>query len=159
MRILATQYNVNLKALEIYTAGCKGNPHCEDCHNPESWDFALGDEYNEDYFNKIKSKVEEFDLLIDNIMVLGGEPLDNPLWEVVGLLKQLNTLNKKIWLFTGYEMHYLSDVVIEQCDYIKVGRYDKTKLTDNNKWFGINLASSNQYICGFDREKWKAKRE
>ena len=35
MKILSTQYSLKYKALEIYTAGCKG-PHCEGCHNPDT---------------------------------------------------------------------------------------------------------------------------
>jgi anaerobic ribonucleoside-triphosphate reductase activating protein len=146
MKILSTQYNINNKALEIYTAGCNGNPKCEDCHNPESWDFTLGEEYNNDYFEKIKANVNEFPSLIDNIMILGGEPLDNQIHDIREFLIDLKTLDKDIWLFTRYQLCIIPKMILELCDYVKCGSYKKDLKTDNNIWFGVQLASSNQVI-------------
>ena len=46
MNILATQYTLPYKSLDIYVAGCSGSPHCINCHNKESWDFNQGEIYN-----------------------------------------------------------------------------------------------------------------
>jgi anaerobic ribonucleoside-triphosphate reductase activating protein len=106
MNILSTQYTLSRKSLEIYIAGCKGdvNGRCPNCHNPESWNFNNGDLYDKEYFNKIKSKVEEFDNLIQNIEIFGGEPNDQNQSELEDMLLDLKTLNKPIWLFTRYDL-------------------------------------------------------
>lgn len=147
MNILATQYTLATKSFEIYISGCAGNPHCKGCHNPDSWDFNLGEKYNKDYFiNHIKSKIDEFDLLIKNIMIFGGEPLDNNHDEVFELLSDLKSLNKHIWLFTRYDLNNVPDKIKNVCDYIKCGRYIPELSTENNTQYGIKLATSNQNI-------------
>ena len=67
MRILSTQYTLANKSLEIYISGCMASPHCEGCHNPESWDFDLGEVYDINYFYKIKRKIEEFPSLVKKV--------------------------------------------------------------------------------------------
>lgn len=146
MNIIATQYTLKTKSLEIYIAGCSGNPHCKDCHNPLTWDFTIGDLYNEEYFSRIKEKNRKFDLLIDNIMIFGGEPLDQPMGELKVLLKDLKTLNKPVWLFTRYNLVDIPNDIKEYLDYIKCGRYIPELSTDDNIMYGIQLATSNQKI-------------
>ena len=41
MRILYVDYTLKHKSLDIYTSGCKCNPHCKGCQNPETWDFSF----------------------------------------------------------------------------------------------------------------------
>lgn len=146
MRILATQYSLSTKSFEIYTAGCNGNPHCEGCHNPESWDFNLGEFYDSILSGRIKEKIETFSQLIDNIMIFGGEPLDNPNYEVIELLEDLKVLEKLIWLFTGYEFKDVPKDILVHCNYIKCGRYERDKRENDKEQYGIKLASSNQKI-------------
>jgi len=147
VRILASQYTLNNKAFEIYVAGCSGKPHCAGCHNPESWRFDIGDVYDKDYYlGKIKEKVEEFDIMIDNIMIFGGEPLDNDYNELEFMLLDFKKLKKKIWLFTRYNFNEVPMFVKSNCDYIKCGRYDENLRCDDNIQYGITLATSNQNI-------------
>jgi anaerobic ribonucleoside-triphosphate reductase activating protein len=146
MNIIGTQYTLETNSFEIYVSGCRGNPHCTGCHNPESWDFNLGHEYNMKYYLSIKSKIIMFNSLINNIMIFGGEPLDNDHDELLQLLFDLRGLNKKIWLFTRYEFDELPKFILDLCDYVKCGRYLEDLKTDNNIMFGIKLASSNQKI-------------
>ena len=147
MNVLATQFTLELKSLDIYLAGCNGNPHCEGCHNPESWEFNQGTKYDKEYFTTvIKQKIEEFDSLIDNIMIFGGEPNDQDLEEVLSLLLHLETLGKKIWMFTRYEIDAEPPFEKVLCDYIKTGPYIPALRTDNNICYGVKLATSNQKI-------------
>ena len=146
MRILSTQYTLATKSLEIYISGCMASPHCEDCHNPESWDFDLGEVYDINYFYKIKRKVEEFPSLVKNIMIFGGEPLDQKEIELKKFLNDLYTLNKDIWLFTRHELYNVPQFVKDKCSYIKCGYYDYRLSTDDNIQYGIKLATSNQNI-------------
>jgi anaerobic ribonucleoside-triphosphate reductase activating protein len=146
MNILATQYTLEFKSLDIYVAGCRGNPHCHGCHNPESWSFNQGKNYTEEYYEKLKQKIKDFDLMIDNIMIFGGEPLDQNHDELLNLLFDLKGFNKKIWLFTRYEIDKIPEEIKILCDYIKTGKYIKELKCDGNVQFGIKLATSNQKI-------------
>lgn len=143
LRIIATQYSLQTKSLEIYVAGCKGAPHCKGCHNPETWDFNQGEEYSSSIFLKIRDKVRSFPNLVENIMIFGGEPLDSDLGE---LLFELSILKLPIWIFTHYNINEVPEYVKSYCEYIKCGRYiDKLK-SDDNIQYNIKLATTNQHI-------------
>lgn len=146
MNILATQYTLSTNSLEIYVAGCNGQPHCKNCHNPISWNFNLGTKYNNEYFEIIKTKVNDFTSLIQNIMIFGGEPLDQNHEELKKLLKDLSQFNLPIWIFTRYDINEIDNDIKQYCDYIKCGRYIEELKTDNNTQYGIKLATSNQNI-------------
>lgn len=146
MNILATQYSLTSKSLDIYVAGCNGNPHCVGCHNPESWSFNQGELYTEEYFNNIQTKVQDFDILIDNIMIFGGEPNDQNHDELLHFLIDIKSLNKKVWLFTRYGITDVPKFELSLCDYIKSGSYMPELITDDNIQYGIKLATSNQFI-------------
>jgi anaerobic ribonucleoside-triphosphate reductase activating protein len=142
-RIISTQYTLQTKSLEIYVSGCIGNPHCKGCHNPETWDFGLGEEYSPSFFLKIQRKVDCFRKVIQNIMIFGGEPLDS---DCEQMLKDLHSLGLPVWLFTHYKLEEVPDYVKDYCTYIKCGRYLEDYKTDDNVQFGVQLATSNQMI-------------
>lgn len=144
MKILATQYSLATKSLDIYIAGCSG-PHCPGCHNPESWSFDQGESWAE-AMRKIWSKFESFRDMIDSIMVFGGEPLDQDRDELATFLSYLANLDARLWLFTGKRPLDVPDFVKEYCDFIKCGRYDKDQTTIYNVQHGVALASANQQI-------------
>lgn len=148
MNILATQYTLLRKSLEIYVAGCKGNNgvHCTSCHNPESWEFNQGRIYNEIYFNKIKTKIDDFNDMINKIEIFGGEINDQNHEELEVFLKDLKSLDKEIWLFTRYDLKDCPRFELELCDYIKCGAYIPELSCNNNLQYGITLATSNQKI-------------
>lgn len=144
LNILGTEFSLSNKSFEIYLSGCKA-PHCKNCHNPESWDFNAGREINFELIKKIKIKIKEFDSLIDNIWVLGGEPLDQTTDDLLWLINHLNKTNKKIWLWTGYDISKANQHIKESVDYIKCGKYIDNESKYLTK-YGFWLASSNQKI-------------
>lgn len=91
--------------------------------------------------NKIQNESE----LIEGITILGGEPLDQ-FKEVNQLLIECKKMQLTTMLFTGYEMEEIShrgaSSIIDLCDILITGRYDKTKRTLNHQWIG----STNQEI-------------
>lgn len=143
MNIVSTQYNLQNKTLEIYLSGCYGD--CYNCHNPELKDFNMGNYYSDD-LPKIIQKIYEFDSLIDNIWILGGEPLDQDIQELNSLLKYLIRTNKKIWLWTRYEIKKVPENIIKYLNFIKTGKYIEELSTNDNIQYGVKLASSNQKI-------------
>lgn len=144
MNILTTQYSLQDKSLDLYLAGCKG-PHCRNCHNPESWDFNQGTPWRET-LPQLRQKLRDFSGLIDNVRVMGGEPLDQDPDELASFLGYLNQEGPALWLFTGKRLMGVPDFVGDYCDYIKCERYDEALLVDNNVQYGVKLASSNQII-------------
>ena len=146
MKIISTQYTLSTKSIEIYVSGCNANPHCAGCHNPESWDFKIGKDIDDGFWSSLSQKINLFKSLINNIMIFGGEPLDQDFTELEQLLHNLSKYNKPIWIFTRYELKDVPDFVKKYCEYIKCGRYIKDLSVDNNIQYGIKLATSNQKI-------------
>ena len=144
MNIVSTQYTLRNMAFEIYVSGCYGN--CKGCHNIELKDFNIGEKINDETLNNILKKINRNSDMINNIWILGGEPLDNDLDELIELINKLKIANKKIWIFTRYELSHISHKIIEICDYIKTGAYLEELKTEKNIQYGIKLATSNQYI-------------
>lgn len=146
MKIAGTQFTLKTKSFEIYVSGCAGNPYCKGCHNPETWDFNVGDEFDDKLKEQISDKIMSFNAIIENIMIFGGEPLDQKKEDLVELFSFLSTFNKKIWLFTRYEKDEIDKDILNFLDYIKCGRYVQELRVDDNIQFGIKLATSNQKI-------------
>lgn len=145
MNIASTQFTLSTKSLEIYLSGCDGA--CgESCHNYELRDFNIGVDYKNE-MPKIINKIKDFDLLIDNIWILGGEPMLQNLKELFNLISTLKTqTNKSIWLWTRFGIEDVQSCISAQCDYIKTGMYIESLKCDNNIQYGIKLATSNQKI-------------
>ncbi len=142
MRISATQYNLHNKALEIYISGCDGS--CGDiCHNQEIWDFSIGEDYQKE-LPKILKKIKDFDSMIDNIWILGGEPLLQDEEDLMEFLLKLT--HKTVWLFTRFDICEVSESILSICNYIKCGRYMPDLVCDDNIQYGVKLSTSNQKI-------------
>ena len=77
--------------------------------------------------------------MIDNIWILGGEPLDNNILELLDLLNIIYKTNKIIWLWTRYEIEEIPEDIIEYCNYIKTGEYVPELSVDDNIQYGIKL--------------------
>ena len=55
--------------VSIFMQGCEF--HCNNCFNPETWDFKAGEEFNEDTINKVL-KLSDKDYIV-GLSILGGE--------------------------------------------------------------------------------------
>lgn len=144
MNILAIEFSLAYDSLDLYISGCKGQPHCKGCHNPETWRFDQGKEYKT-VLHKIKQKIIDNSDVIKRICIYGGEPLDQDKNELIDLLSNLNELNIEIVLFTRYNIDEIDTDIKNLCDVIKSGRYIEELKTDNGDcYFGMKLASSNQ---------------
>ena len=149
LNVSAIQFSLEYHALEIYLAGCLP-PHCPGCHNEELWNFERGAVLAE-WENRIRSFALEYggDIpLIQNVFILGGEPLDQYLVKLHGLLGFVREVfpRTRLWLWTRYEIDYVPHYIAGLCDYIKTGRYDNTRppVTVNAGGYRFTLASDNQ---------------
>ena len=80
----------------IYCAGCAH--HCPGCHNPQSWDFAAGQEMDVEELLKIV-KDDEF----ADVTFSGGDPLYKveAFTELARRIKE--ETGKNIWCYTGFK--------------------------------------------------------
>jgi anaerobic ribonucleoside-triphosphate reductase activating protein len=145
MNIASTQYSLNTQSFEIYLSGCKGC--CKGCCNPELKDFNIGEKITHSLIKQIVNKVNLFNDIVNNIWILGGDPLDQNIINLVNLLFFLKQgTNKKIWIFTRYPIEQIDEMIKCLSDYIKCGEYLEELKCNDNIQFGIRLATSNQKI-------------
>jgi anaerobic ribonucleoside-triphosphate reductase activating protein len=126
-------------------SGCHGN--CLDCYNPELKSFYVGEYIDKEVKLRILHKINLFKSLINNVWIVGGEPLDNNQLELIDLLKfiKINTCTV-IWLWSRYDIGRISTNIKQYCDFIKSGEYIPELKTEANIQYGITLATSNQNI-------------
>ncbi len=134
----------------LFVQGCPFNPHCENCFNPETWDFSGGKEWTQEIRDKFITLANRS--YIKRISILGGEPLaEENLDDVLDLVNRirLSSPQKSIWIYTGYIwediMNYVTPFnnvittsnyeilydyqmwkrqeIIKQCDVLVDGRY------------------------------------
>lgn len=141
------KYNIGYNSsdgisFEIYVYGCKREPKCVNCHNPELWEFG---ETNYLDYNELDEVIKKYKGKFDNFVIMGGEPLDQNTFELVTLLKTLkNNYKLPIWLYTSYDYQDIPDFILVHLNYLKTGTYQEELKTDNNIQFGVKLASENQ---------------
>jgi hypothetical protein len=85
VKITYTDVNNGLgNRVTLWISGC--SHHCKGCHNPETWDFNYGREFNEEVENKL---FEILDLpYIKGLTLSGGDPIDSA-EDVLELVKEV----------------------------------------------------------------------
>lgn len=118
----------------LFVSGCPH--HCEECHNPETWDYNAG---------KSISLGEVYDDLcastITNVTFSGGEPFEQceELYYLAKALKE-NT-SKTIWIYSGYLFENIvfdksKKRLMELCDVLVDGKYEKDNTELNMRFRG-----------------------
>lgn len=117
--------------VSVWTQGC---PHrCKGCHNPETWDFKGGREFdNEEDLKYILKSLDKNGVHRD-LSILGGEPLcEENVDGVYALCKVVKKLrpNTKIYLWSGYTYEEIVErncnLIFEEIDVLIDGRYDES---------------------------------
>ena len=129
--------------ISIFFQGCSF--HCENCFNPETWDFLGGQDFGEEQINEI-IKLAEPDY-IAGLSILGGEPMHPK--NIEGTTKLVKEFRKKypkksIWAWSGfiYEDYLKDKEVLKYLDVIVDGQFKNDLRNPNLKWRG----SSNQRV-------------
>lgn len=124
----------------IYCQGC--GHHCKNCHNPSTWDFDGGKEY----------EVEElFDIILmeplSDVTFTGGDPMFQveAFTQLAKLIK--NKTNKTIWCYSGYTFREIKENtkmsrILPFLDVLVDGRYIDAERNTDLKFRG----SENQRI-------------
>lgn len=143
--------------VSLFVSGCTN--HCEDCFQPETWDFNYGNDFTEETENKILEMLAPD--YICGLTVLGGEPFEPENQRVlVDFLRKVRRKypEKSIWCFTGFTLEMLEtegthchcEVTGEMLSLIDVlvdGRFDKNKKnislrfrgSENQRLIDLNL--------------------
>lgn len=127
----------------IYLAGCRH--HCEECHNPQSWDSEGG---------KIMTLSEIVDIVREedfDVTISGGDPLYFP-EKLRILVEALKNDGRDVWVFTGFLWETILATpsllsAIEKADCLVDGPFLK-ELKDPDLLF---RGSSNQRIIDIQR--------
>jgi anaerobic ribonucleoside-triphosphate reductase activating protein len=123
--------------------GCSNK--CNGCFNKSTWDFNGGYEFtNQIQEDFIKSCRKSY---VNCISVLGGEPLDQDISELLEFLIKLKSIGKPIFLWSGYTFEKIikSEQKTEILNYVDVlidGKFIE-KQKDTTLWL---RGSSNQRI-------------
>ena len=129
--------------VSIFFQGCAF--HCKNCFNPETWDFALGEEFGEEQINKILELAKGDH--ISGLSILGGEPMHPKNIEATTLLaKRFRETypNKTIWAWSGFlfDENLKDKEVLNYLDVLVDGQFVDELRNPNLKWRG----SSNQRV-------------
>lgn len=131
--------------LVLFTQGCVHK--CKGCHNPSTWSFSGGYNYEvEDVAKFIISKYEKAKSFYSGITISGGDPLCqmSETYKLIKLLREYSP-SINIWLYTGYEKDDVYSDFTELLDLVNVvvtGKYVEDLRTSLKKFVG----SSNQEI-------------
>lgn len=156
LQIAHIDYSINTKSLDIFTIGCNGN--CDGCFNKELKDWNQKGMSVYDVLNKIMELNHKYDILIDKIILVGGDPYDayeKYPFDLKNLIKGIKGItHKPIFLFTRYSFEYIADDLKDLVDYIKTGKYIPELKCDDNIEYGIKLATTNQRIYKKEGGQW-----
>lgn len=105
----------------LWVSGCEH--HCPHCHNPQTWDFNTGQEFDQDTLNELLESLKR--PYIKRLTFSGGDPLHpcNLL-----MVKAVAEMVKKeipgidIWCYTGYNYREVSGH-LKDIDVLVDGRY------------------------------------
>ena len=87
----------------LFVSGCTN--HCEQCFQPQTWDFCYGNPFTKETENHILEMLAPD--YIDGLTLLGGEPFEpanqRDLLSFVKRVKEKYP-NKTIWCFSGFRL-------------------------------------------------------
>ena len=140
----------------LFVSGCPH--HCKGCFNEIAWDYNYGEEFTTEVSIKILQSIAP--KYISGLSILGGEPLciDNifGVTYLVSAFRMLYNDKKSIWIYTGYTLEELKNImndgstkykvfykyIMNNIDVLVDGRFEEDKKDISLKFKG----STNQRI-------------
>ena len=104
----------------LFVSGCTN--HCEECFQPETWDFSYGQSFTADVENEIIASVQHS--YVDGLTLLGGEPFEpanQPALTAFLHRFRRECPRKSVWCYTGFTLD--KELLVE-------GAYPRTAYTD-----------------------------
>lgn len=142
----------------LFVSGCTN--HCEECFQPQTWDFNFGIPFTEETEKEILESLAPY--YINGLTLLGGEPFEPANQRVlVPFLRRVKKAypNKNIWCFTGFTLDgelqkdgsyprcEATDEMLSMIDVLVDGRYVKALKDISLRFRG----SSNQRLIDLPR--------
>lgn len=125
----------------IWFQGCLH--HCKECHNPETWNFDGGIEFD---VEEIKAEIKNLKYQ-NGVTLSGGDPFFQPI-AALEIAKYAHSLGLNVWCYTGFTFEELLDEDIAKKEFLKNidvlidGRFEIAKKSLAYKFRG----STNQRI-------------
>lgn len=143
-------------SVTVFVQGCPH--HCKNCHNPETWDYNGGKEFNYETLIEIE-KAMQVNGIKRNLCIMGGEPLcpENQFLTLL-IIKSVKEKypNTKVYVWTGYIYEQLIknhskhlEQILKLSDFLIDGPYIEELRDITLKMRG----SSNQRIIDLTLEK------
>ncbi len=110
--------------VSVWLQGCPH--HCKGCHNPETWNFDGGIEYEQDMLIFQIIKLLKKNNIKRDLSILGGEPLCPENREFTRSLAKAvkeEYNNIKIYCWTGYTLEQLDNQYLEDIDILIDGPF------------------------------------
>ena len=128
--------------VSLFVSGCRNR--CPGCFNPETWSFTYGQEFTWETLHEIERLLRNPN--IKGLSILGGDPFEpeNIAWvETLCAYVKHNTINKDIWVWTGYSLDDVwEEHALKYIDVLVDGPFEKNKKDLSLAYRG----SSNQRI-------------
>ena len=96
----------------IWFQGCLH--HCKECHNPETWNFDGGIEFD---VEEIKAEIKNLKYQ-NGVTLSGGDPFFQPI-AALEIAKYAHSLGLNVWCYTGYTFEELLDEDIAKKEFLK----------------------------------------
>lgn len=128
--------NGNGLRVVLWVAGCEH--HCDECHNPITWDIDGGIKFSEEDKQELMTYLGKD--YTAGVTFSGGDPL-HPAnrSEVERLIIEAKTAypNKDIWIYTGYQWDEVKDLdLMKLVDVLVDGEYKKELHKPGLHWCG-----------------------
>ena len=142
----------------LFVAGCEH--HCPGCYNQSTWNVNAGFPFTDEMCDQIIQDLNDTRIHRRGLSLTGGDPLlPANLPTVKSICERVRrecSLDKDIWLWTGYTKNELTPEQLEVVSLIDVlvdGRFEEDKKDPSLSFRG----SSNQIIYRFNRSyaSWK----
>ena len=133
-------------AFTIWFSGC--SRRCNGCYNTSLWDASSGKQCTVGEVMTIITS-ECVKLGIEDVVLLGGEPLEQGRFDLTDLVHDLYTRGYRVWLYTGLEFDEIPNEIKQYLYTVKCGPYNETLKCD-----GIPSSSNQKFyrrIC----QTWK----
>ncbi len=107
----------------IWFSGC--SQKCPGCYNQKLWDAKSGKEHDSDtVLMAMCSQCEKTG--IDEVVLLGGEPMEQDSTHLINLVSKLHRYGYKIWMYTSWDIDDIPVDIKQYLYVIKCGRYDES---------------------------------
>ncbi len=148
----------------LFVSGCTNQ--CEDCFQPETWDFGYGQPFTTEVEDEIIESLKPY--YVNGLTLLGGEPFEpSNQRALVRFLHRVRSAcpDKTVWCFTGFTLDgelwregshprcEVTDEMLSMIDVLVDGRYVKALKDISLRFRG----SSNQRLIDMKKTLQQGK--